>query len=367
MFMVRTLPGVLFGSIAGVFVDRWDRKWTMIIVNLAAALLVLLLLTVKSAAWLWVIYIVAFVESSIMQFFAPAEKALLPRLVAEKHLVAANSLSALNSSIAMLIGPAVGGALMGLAGLISVVVFDSASYLIAGAMIFLISWKPDVPARKRETTNTKKTILDIWREWLDGLKRVKKSRTISAVFIAVIIAMLGEGIIQALLVLLVKLLKGGAMEFGWLLTFRGLGGLLGGLIFGRIGTSVQPHRIFPWTLVGLGSLFLVIVNYPVFILALIILCLVGICAIGANVTSTTMLQNGVSNTYLGRIFGLLGMVSALMILIGQGSASVLADRWSVVILLNIGSGLYILSGLISLTMLRNNSSIVSDKSNLLKT
>jgi len=356
MFMARTLPGVLFGSIAGVFVDRWDRKWTMIIVNLFAALLVLLLLIVKSNTWLWVIYIVAFIESSIKQFFAPAEKALLPRLVAEKHLVTANSLGAVNSSLAMLIGPAIGGALIGLTGLISVVCFDSVSYLIAGAMIFLITWSPDIPEEKRETTNNFKTILGIWRDWLDGLKLVKKNRPITTVFIAVIFAMLGEGIIQALLVLLVKLLQGGAMEFGWLLTFRGLGGLLGGLIFGRIGTSIQPHRIFPWTLVGMGSLFLVIVNYPLFILALIIICLVGICAIGANVTSTTMLQNGVSNTYLGRIFGLLGMVSALMILIGQGSASFLADRWGVVVLLNIGSGLYILSGLIPLAMLRKYSS-----------
>jgi MFS family permease len=179
--------------------------------------------------------------------------------------------------------------------------------------------------------------------------------------------MLGEGIIQALLVLLVKLLKGGAMEFGWLLTLRGLGGLLGGLIFGRIGTFVRPHHIFPWTLVGMGSLFLVMVNYPVFIFALIILCLVGIFAVGANVTSTTLLQNGVSNNYLGRIFGLLGMISALMILIGQGSASALADRWGVVVLLNIGGGLYILSGLIPLAILRNYSSLVNDKTDLLKT
>ena len=367
MFMARTLPGVLFGSVAGVFVDRWDRKWTMVIVNLLATFLVLLLLTVKSTAWLWVVYLVAFIESSIMQFFAPAEKALLPRLVAEKHLVSANSLSALNGSLGMLIGPAIGGALMGLTGLISVVLFDSASYLIAGAMIFLISWSHHITAKKRETTNTFRTILDIWRDWLDGLKLVRKNRPITTVFVAVIIAMLGEGIIQALLVLLVKLLKGGAMEFGWLLTLRGLGGLLGGLIFGRIGTFVRPHHIFPWTLVGMGSLFLVMVNYPVFIFALIILCLVGIFAVGANVTSTTLLQNGVSNNYLGRIFGLLGMISALMILIGQGSASALADRWGVVVLLNIGGGLYILSGLIPLAILRNYSSLVNDKTDLLKT
>jgi hypothetical protein len=56
-----------------------------------------------------------------------------------------------------------------------------------------------------------------------------------------------------------------------------------------------------------------------------------------------------------------------MILIGQGSASALADRWGVVVLLNIGGGLYILSGLIPLAILRNYSSLVNDKTDLLKT
>jgi len=58
MFMARTLPGVLFGGFAGVFVDRWDRKRTMVIVDLFATLLVLVLLTVDSVSGLWVIYLV---------------------------------------------------------------------------------------------------------------------------------------------------------------------------------------------------------------------------------------------------------------------------------------------------------------------
>ena len=246
-------------------------------------------------------------------------------------------------------------------GLTSVVLFDSASYLIAGVMIFLISWIPEITPKKSEIIGAFTTWSSMWREWASGIKISTKSRPIAVVFIAVIIAMLGEGIIQALLVLFVKLLGGGAMEFGWLLILRGLGGLLGGLIFGRIGTTVQPHRIFPWTLAGMGLLLLVMVNNPVLVLALILLCLIGILAIGANVTSTTMLQNSAPNDYLGRIFGLLGMTSGLMILLGQGLASAFADRLGVVVLLNIAAGLYFLSGLIPLVMLKNMPGSGNDK------
>jgi len=367
MFMARTLPGVLLGSVAGVFVDRWDRKKTMVVVNLLATLLVLLMLTVKSIEWLWVVYLVALVESALMQFFTPAEKALLPRLVDEKHLVTANSLSALNINLGMLIGPAIGGALMGLTGLTSVVLFDSASYLIAGVMIFLIAWSPDMTVKQSESPSPFKTWSGIWKDWLDGLKLVKNNRLITTIFVAVAIAMLGEGIIQALLVLFVNLLKGGALEFGWLLTLRGLGGLLGGLIFGQIGTMMKPQRIFPWTLVGIGSLLLVMFNFPVLLLALITLCITGILAVGASATSTTMLQNSVSNGYLGRIFGVFGMIAALMTLLGHGSAGALADRWGVGVLLNIGGGLYVLSGLIPLVMWKNFTRSRVDKTELRKT
>jgi MFS family permease len=361
MFMVHTIPGVLLGSIAGVFVDRWNRKWTMFVVNLFATLIVLLLLAVKSDTGLWVIYVVAFIESSSMQFFFPAEKALLPRLVDEKYLVTANSLGAINTNLGMFIGPAIGGGLMGLTGLPGVVIIDSISYLVAGVMIIFISVSPVKISTKPKTVDPMKALLGIWNDWLDGLRLAKRDRIIATIFVAASVAMLGDGIIQALLVLYVNLLKGGAMELGWIYAFRGLGGLFGGLIFGRIGNAVQPHRIFPWTLVGMGLFLLIIVNNLILALALILFCVIGILAIGAVVTSTTIFQNSAPNSYLGRIFGALGMVSALMILLGQGSASVLADRWGVVLLLNIAGGLYLLSGLIPLAMMRNLSSLEIDK------
>jgi MFS family permease len=350
MFMVRTLPGVVFGSIAGVFVDRWDRKWTMVAVNLFATFLVLLMLVVKSGTWLWVVYLVAFIESSVMQFFSPAEKALLPCLVVEKHLVSANALNALNGNLGMFIGSAIGGILMGLTGIASVIVFDCVSYLIAGMMIALITWSPVLIEKEGETTNLLLVWSDLRKEWFDGLKLVKQSRLITVIFTAAAIAMLGEGIIQALLVLFVNQLQGGAIEYGMLLTLRGLGGLLGGLIFGLIGKSIKPQRIFPWTLAGIGLLLLVMFNHPVLMIALITLCLTGLLAVGASVTSTTMLQESIHNTYLGRIFGLMGMITSLMILAGQGAAGGLTDRLGLAAMLNMGGWLYAASGLIALLL-----------------
>src|SRR5215210_982765 len=93
MFAAETLPRLLFGSVAGVFVDRWDRKRTMVIADLSRAAVLLPLLAVAAGGALWLVYVVAFVEATISMFFLPAKNALVPNLVEARHLAAANSLN----------------------------------------------------------------------------------------------------------------------------------------------------------------------------------------------------------------------------------------------------------------------------------
>src|SRR4030042_1604111 len=68
MFIAGTLPGVLFGSMAGVFVDRWNRQRTMIVVSILQSLCLLFLILVRSVEWLWVVYLVSFIEAVLSQF-----------------------------------------------------------------------------------------------------------------------------------------------------------------------------------------------------------------------------------------------------------------------------------------------------------
>ena len=85
------VPQLLLGSVAGVFVDRWDRRRTMVVTNLLLAVGLLPLLLVRDASRVWIVFIVLFFESSVAQFFVPAEQALLPRLVSDDRLVTANA------------------------------------------------------------------------------------------------------------------------------------------------------------------------------------------------------------------------------------------------------------------------------------
>ena len=83
------VPQVLLGSVAGIFVDRWDRRRTMVASNLLLAAGLLPLLLVDDASRVWIAYAVLFWEGLVAQFFIPAEQALIPSLVDDSQLVGA--------------------------------------------------------------------------------------------------------------------------------------------------------------------------------------------------------------------------------------------------------------------------------------
>ena len=97
-FLAGLIPQVLFGSTAGVFVDRWDRRRLMIWVNIALAVALLPLLAVDTLG-VWIVYGAVIAAVILGLLFAPAQIAVLPQLVGPGHLVEANSLSSLNQNL----------------------------------------------------------------------------------------------------------------------------------------------------------------------------------------------------------------------------------------------------------------------------
>ena len=87
MTIAITLPRLLFGMLAGVFVDRWDRRRTMLASDLLRAGLVLALIPAYLTQNLWLLYALAFALSAVGTLFNPAKGALLPLLVPQEQLM----------------------------------------------------------------------------------------------------------------------------------------------------------------------------------------------------------------------------------------------------------------------------------------
>jgi MFS family permease len=351
MWMSAMLPSVILGSVAGVYVDRWDRRVTMVAANLLTAPLMLVLLVVESPDQVWIIYVVAILKSTIGNFMGPAENALLPKLVGEEHLTVANALNTLNNTLSRLIGPAIGGAVFAYLGFSYSVFLDAVTFLVAGVMIGLINAPRSVTrAEVGETPGEARP--HVWRELMDGLRLVGGNRLILSLFFFMSVAMLAEGFFEVLVIPYIQdVLKGGSQELGWLFTTQAVGGLLGGLLIGRLGKRVNPANLIGAGIFVLGLMTVAIFNVPIFSLDLLFFLAVGPAVVGLQTGTQTLLQLNVEDRYRGRVFGSFGTIVSLAILTGQLVASLAGGTTGPIPLMTAGGILTMATGVVAFVML----------------
>src|SRR3954464_6361516 len=187
VFLTALLPQVLVGLVAGVLVDRWDRRRTMLVANLVLAAGLLPLLVVDDSGSIWVVYPVLVLEAVVETLFAPAEQAMLPRVVDESdgsELVTANALNSQAGNLARLLGGAVGGVLAAVGGIPLVALADTGSFLLAALLVARIRTSGAVTHRT-ESAESAESAEDVVRgrfaelrdEWVEGARVALASRT----------------------------------------------------------------------------------------------------------------------------------------------------------------------------------------------
>ncbi len=364
-----SVPNVLLGSVAGVFVDRWNRKRTMVVTNLLLAVGLLPLLLVRTPDHVWITYLVAFFESCVTQFFTPAQNALLPTLVGEEHLVPANSLNSLSSNLARLVGPAFGGVIAGVFGLNGFVLVDVASFLIAGLLIAGITATsrptvaPTVAAGDAHAV-AEHALVRVWREWRDGMRMIVSTRTLLVLMVAFAITGLGEGVMGVLYPVFVnRVLHGAALQIGELMSAQAVGGLIGGLLVGWIGQRITSRWAIGLCGIAFGALDLAIFNtpafFPYFWLSVGLFIAVGIPGIGMIVGAQSLFQSASPDAYRGRAFGAMGAMIGLLGLIGTITAGTITDHLGVVTVLNIQGAGYVVAGLLLIALLPRKTKAVA--------
>ncbi len=357
MFMAGTLPRLPLGSVAGVFVDRWDRRRTLVVTNMLMGLGLLPLLAVRSAEDLWLVYAVQLGEACIAEFQRPALGALLPRLVDQDKLVAANALSSLGSESTRLVGPALGALVVAVFGLAGVVVVDAASFVLAGALVALVT---GIPRSAHSVASSAATLaqrcLGVWRDWREGLRVVRSDRVLRVLLAFCAVTGLGEGVIMTLFVpFATTVVRGGQGAYGALLSAQAVGGLVGGLLLGRFGRGFAPRVLLGTTAVVFGLLDLLLFYAPLFVtgigVPLALIMLVGIPAAGMGVSRSTLLQTAATDQYRGRVLGAVSATVAVAGLAGMALAGLLGDRLGIVPLLTVQGVGYVAAGLMVLLVL----------------
>ena len=354
-FAASILPRVVLGSIAGVFVDRWDRKRTMVAADLARAIVLLPLLVAPDR--LLLLYAVAAVQGTIGLFFAPAESALLPTLVGEEQLVAANAIAALNLSLSMLIGPALGALLYARTGIAGAASFDAVSYVGSALLIGLIAADAR-PVRRSAADINGSPWARMVADWRAGLGVVRRDRTLRVLFAASSLNSAAEGVFLTLGLapLVLDVLGGTPAQVGWLGAAQAVGGLIAGVAVVRVGQRLSKRWLFGGGLAGLGLADFGAFNarriadpgLPAVGVAMGWMTLAGFPAVASGAGSQASVQAQTADAYRGRVFGALSAVRGVAMLIGLGVGGVLGDAIGIVPVLSASAAVRILGGLIAL-------------------
>jgi MFS family permease len=359
-FVLAAVPGIVLGSVAGVFVDRWDRKWVLVATNLLLVPIYCLLLLVDAPDKVWITYVVALLGNVVRQLLNPAENALLPKLVGESDLVTANSLNSLNNNLARLVGPAIGGVVFAFFGFQASVLLDVVSFAIAASLIALIAAPRSITraAHQDGEDPAGQQQRNVFREWIAGLQVIRNNRTLSTILGLATMVWLADGAITVLFVVYVtEALHAGSMELGWLMTAQAIGGLLGGLLIGRVSKKAQAWQLIAYGLLLFGLLDLLIFAIPILPLNLVLLVIIGVPLVGLDVGVNTLLQTLTPDRYRGRVFGTVGTSSAVLLLVGRALATVLGGQVPVVLLLVSMCLLVVLSGVLAFRLLRDPNQV----------
>lgn len=352
------IPVFLIGPIAGVYVDRWDRRRTMYICDfLRTALVLTIPLFLFYTKGLKLTYLIIFIAFSIGRFFVPAKLSIIPELVEKQDLLLANSLVNITGMIAAILGFGISGVLVEWLGPRSGFYLDALSFLISGTLIFLISKRPTVSwslskVGKEIVEVIRKSVLQEIKEGILYFIRNKDIR-----FTAGIIFLLWSALGAVYVVLIVfvqKTLHSATKDLGLLIMFLGIGLFSGSVVYGRFGQKFSQYKTIFASLAVSGIMLVVfalaIDTYPNFAVGAALSFMFGVVVSPIMIASNTIIHNVSDNSMLGKIFSSLEIVMHLGFLLFMFISSLLAERFSHLFILVVVGCLFGVLGILGMFM-----------------
>lgn len=351
--LASLLPQVVLGSVAGVYVDRWDRRRTMAVTNLLMAATLLPLVAVQDAGQAWIVYAVIAVQSCLAPFFASAEAALVPSVAPADQLVTVNSLNGQVRDVARLLGAALGGVIAGFGGIALLSIVDIATFLLAAALIAGVRARPAPDSTQRP---------HVLREWAEGLRIAGTGRTLRVFLAFTLVTGIGEAIIGTLMAPFIRdVLGGSARAYGVIMAAQAIGGIAGGLLVTMIGHRFAPRAMFGWGAAVFGALDLVLFLYPlvarVLWPAIALMVLIGVPVAFMVAGAMTVFQQATDDRHRGRVYGATVAVDGAAMLLGTIAAGTLGERIGILPVITAQGAGYAAAGIMVLLALPRDTPV----------
>lgn len=361
MLLTSFTPQIVLGSLAGVFVDRWDLRRTMVLTDVLLALGLLPLLAVHRAGQIWIVYLVSAGQGCVQQFFTPAEQSLLPRVVDDEQLMTANALNIQNNDVSRLVGSAIGGVVAALGGITLLALVDAVSFLLSAALIAAIR----ADRRERRAIGVmggalRARVARMGAEWADGLRLCARDRVLRVIGLFFMVTCVGEGVMGTLFAPFVRSsLHASSSMYGVISAAQAIGGICGGLLAASLGGRSPAARVMGLSALAFGAIDLAMFLYPLGYVAawpaIVLMILVGGPGALLNAAAMTLLQRNTIPTHRGRVFGALGAVEGAALVTGALAAGFLGKPLGIIPTLAAQGGGYVVAGaLVLFTLYRDD-------------
>lgn len=354
------IPVFLIGPVAGAYVDRWNRRYTMIFSDILRASFVLLIpLCLKIFNNnLLPVYALVFLVFSATRFFLPSKMAIIPDLVYKEHLLIANSLVSTTRMIATVIGLGLAGILVGIAGPTGGFYINAGTFLFSAAAMFFVSTKSNIRFKKEiiETGHAFEEALikpKILKQIKEGLKILLTNKNVRASIQNLFAVMAGMGAMSVVTIVFIQECFGSATkEIGFFGMLIGVGLFFGSILYGRLGHFISKNKMTGISFIASGLSIVVFVlaakitrSVPISGVFAVILGLSGSPIV---ISSNTLIHEAIPHDARGRVFSSVEAVIHVAFLVCMLLAAKAADlitRFGV--LIGCG-GFFVLFGLIGL-------------------
>jgi MFS family permease len=334
LVLAAAIPQIIVGPIAGVFVDRWDKRRTMILMAaLQAIFAVLLILPAASftlplighvqlpLSWrLTVVYADVALLAGFAQFFIPAQLALIKDIVPARREDQALEIFQAIQGLSVIIGPPVAAALVFGLGFGWALVLNALSFVV----VFLATYAIEAPASAHSLAPGE--VGHFSREFLDGLGYVVDHVVLRTILVAEVLTWLGFGALQSLgYFFITGNLHVPASDYGLFGADFGFGAIAGAVLVTFIGKRVGLARILWIALVTSGLFVIVMSHLTSFSLALGAAFLFGVTSTAVIVTAGPLALDNTPREYVGRVTAVINPVGRLAALLSVALAGSLVS------------------------------------------
>lgn len=335
LFAFTIIPVFIIGPIAGVYVDRWDKRQTLFVCDILRGLLVLTIpFLFMNKESMIPIYIIVFLVFCFSRFYVPAKMSIVPELVPSENILMANSLLTTTGMLAFVIGCALGGLLVDHLGARGGLIGDAITFFVSALLIMSMRTDFKIRLSKSKILSKGKEIIQIEKSFIteikEGFKYLTTHKEIQFVINMFFILLSAAGAIYVVIIVFIQESFGSVTkDLGILAVFLGLGLLLGALIYGKWGQRIAWYKTVFLSLLAGGimiTLFaLSVQRYPNLIFSSGLAMILGIVVGPIFIASNTIVHLTSDENMRGKVFSALEVVIHFAFLVSMLISSRLAE------------------------------------------